>query len=821
MQTLIQDIKHGMRTLLKSPGFTVVAVISLALGIGGNTAIFSLLNTVLLKPLPVRNPHELRTITWMGGISPRVSYCRTFSLPDGQTKSNVFTYPAYCEFRDHSSPLAEVFAFVEFRQSVLVARAQASTGAGLLVSGNFFQGLGLLPFIGQTITPDRDRSDSEPVTVISYAAWQQLFGSDPDIAGQTLTINAKAFTVIGVLPKDFLGIRSGYRSDFYIPIVSEPQMRSSLQSTDLWWVQVMARLAPNVTDQQIRAPMEALLAQRSEVEALNRAKKPLRIVLEDASGGPLESRHAMAKSLPMLMGLMGFVLLAACVNLAGLLLARGAVRQHELAVRAALGAGRGRMVRQLLAESVLMALAGAGLGYLLASWGKAVVGRLLWLGTVVLDLRSDARVFAFTLFVALATALLFGLIPALLSTRVNPMTSLKDRSSLGTPRLRLGRVLISIQVAISMVLLVGAGLFAHTLVNLYRVETGFDTKNLLVFTLDTSAAGLKDEQIPDFHEQVRESIAAMPGVQAVAYSNQLLLSGWMNNSMAHVKGSTNVPEAGIPILGLATSDSYLSTMAIPLLLGRGFDASDSRTSQKVIIVNRTLARTAFDGDNPIGRFLTINSIDYEIVGMCGDITYATLKKPAEPTVFYLFRQHPRWLPQHYEVRTLADPMTLVPAIRETVARLNARVPVDKIKTQAIQRDESIAQERMFAALCGALALLAVLLTCIGLYGLMAYSISRRASEIGLRMAIGARPWDIAKSVLHEALLLAAMGAAVGVPAALVLTRFIRALLYGVHPYDPVTLAIALVLLLAVALLATWLPARRAAKVDPMVALRCE
>jgi predicted permease len=821
MTTLWQDIRYGLRMLARSPGFTAVAVLSLALGIGANAAIFSLLNAVLLKPLPVHNPHALRSLAWVGGIAPYTSYSRTFSLPGGQARSNVFTYPAYRAFRDHSRDLAEVCAFVEFRQNVLVARGQASTAAGLLVSGNFFQGLGLSPFLGQTITPDHDRPEAEPVVVLSHAAWQQLFGADPHVVGQALTINAKDFTVIGVLPKDFLGVRGGYRCDFYIPIASEPHVRSNLESTDEWSIQVLARLSPGVVEEQFRSSLDVLFAQRTEVEELNRTKKPLRIVLEDASGGPAESRQALAKSLPMLMGLAGLVLLAACVNLAGLLLARGAMRKHELAVRTALGAARAQLVRQLLTESVLVVLVGAGIGLVLATWGRTFVLRLLWSSTITLDLRTDVRVFAFTLAVALAAAALFGLIPALLSTRVDPIASLKDRSALGAPRLRWGRVLVSMQVALSVVLLVGAGLFARTLINLYRVETGFNAKNLLVFALDTSATGLKNEQVLSLCEQTRTALVALPGVQAVAYSNQLLLSGWMNNSMASVKGRSDSPQAGIPILGLATSDSYLSTMGIPLLLGRGFDASDSRVSSKVIVINRVLAHTAFGDENPIGQVLTINSVDYEIVGVCGDITYATLKKAPEPTIFYSFRQHPQWTPRHYQVRATADPLALVPTVRTTVARLNRQVPLTQIKTQAIQLDESIARERCLAWLASALGLLAVLLTCIGLYGLLAYNVSRRTGEIGLRMAVGAGPWDVARPILREAVLLAGAGLAAGIPVAFGLAQLVRAVLYGVLPHDPATLIGVVALLMGVAVLAAWIPARRAAKVDPMVALRHE
>jgi predicted permease len=826
----MNDLKYAVRQLLKSPGFTTVAVASLALGIGANTAIFSLLNAVLLKSLPVRNPQTLRVLTWVGDIQPgSASYCRLTTTPTGETAANVFTYPTYCDLRERHRDLAEVFAFSEFSQFAslaVLARGQASTAYGLMVSGNFFRGLGVEAVIGQTIGPDHDRPEAEPVAVISHAAWQRHFGLDPNVIGQTVTLNRNSFTIIGVLPQGFTGLVAGYRSDFYIPMASQPQMRPEcpLGSSDHWWVQVMARLTPGGDEGQFQASLDVLFSQTVQRDAADASQKPLRtrILVEDGSGGPVAPRRSLTGSLGMLMGMVGVILLVACVNLAGLLLARGATRQHEMAVRTALGAGRWRLLRQSLTESLLIALAGAGMGLLLASWGKAILFRLLWPSKVEIDLRSDYRVFGFALAVSAAAALLFGLLPALRSASTSPMFNLKSRSTLGGPRLGLGRVLVSIQVGLSVILLVGAGLFARTLVNLYRIDTGFQTKNLLVFKVDASKAGYRGAQLVDYYEQVRASIAALPGVQAVTNSNLRLLTGWMNNSTARVPGRSAPSEASLPFLGLTVSDSFLSTMGIPLLLGRDFDAVDNEAATRVIVVNHTLARVAFPAENPIGKVLTINSRDYQIVGMCGDITYASLKKAPEPTVFYPCRQHAANIAaMHYEVRTPFDPMARVPGLRKRVAGLDRNIPLEDIKTQSLQLDESIARERCLASLALALGLLAVLLTCIGLYGLMAYNVSRRTGEIGLRMAVGARPWDVARPILRDAVRLAAAGVAVGLPVALGLAQLIRANLYGVGPHDSVTLVGVVVLLTGVAVLAAWIPARRAAKVDPMVALRHE
>lgn len=825
MTTLWQDVRYGLRTLAKSPGFAAVAVISLAVAIGANTAVFSLYNSLMLKPLPVRDPGQLRVLTWRGDIRTQVTHCRVFLLPTGETSGNVVSYPFYRTLQEKTTDVADLFAFSEFSlfdPLTVGAGAETFTAPGLIVSGNFFEGLGLRAHAGRTIAPDDDRSEAEPVAVISHAAWQRCFKGDPQAIGQTVLLNRHGFTIVGVLPQGFLGLVGGSRCDFYVPMSAQALVRPDcpLAAASPWWVQIMARLSPEADDQQFATMVNGLFAQAVAAEGLKGSDKPVRMVVEDGSGGPREPRQSLTKSLPVLMGIVGIVLLVACANLASLLLARGASRCQEMAVRAALGAGQGRLVRQCLTESVLVSFAGAAGGLLLAMWVRQILLRMFWPSQVVVDLRNDARVLGFTMMICMASSLLFGLLPALRASRIEPGAFLKERASGGLSRMRLGACMVSIQTALSLLLLVGAGLFVRTLVNLYRVETGFNTSNVLVFQVDARKAGLEGQRLVDCCEQVRASIAALPGVQAVANSNILLLSRWMNNSQARISGRSQ--EESIPILGLSVSDSFLSTMRIPLLLGRDFRPSDDETGPRVILVNETLARRGFPDENPVGRTLTINTRDYEIVGVFGDITYADLKKSVEPTVFYPYRQDAGPIQRmFYEVRTASDPMALAAGIRKVVAGVDRNLAMADIKTQAIQRDESIAQERSFAMLASGLALMAALLSWIGLYSVMAYHVTRRTGEIGIRMALGATPRSVAWPILRGSLLTAVAGVALGLPAALAGARIVRSYLFGVESHDPATMGVAIVLLLAIAMLAAWFPARRAAKIDPMAALRYE
>jgi len=812
MSTIWQDIRYGFRMLLKNPGFTAVVILIVGLGVGANTAIFNVLNALMLRSLPVRNPRQLRIITWEGNLTPPINWTML---------RTVFSYQTYQDFRDHGVGLAEVFAFSDMSGHIndlnVSARGRADTAGGVMISDNYFRGLGLNALMGQTITSDHDRPEAEPVTVISYAAWQRYFAGDPQAIGETVALNRHSFKVIGVLPQGFQGLVPGERRDFYVPMSAHPLMRNgSAEETSYWWVQVMARLAPDAQESQVRTSLEALFARTERDVHSREPQKTFRIVMEDASCGLLASQKDLIKSLRILLGLVGIVLLVTCVNLAGLLLARGTRRQHELAVRAALGAGRWLLIRQLLTESLLIALVGAGLGLILASWGKIALFHLLLPPGASLDLYSDSRVLVFTLLVSLATALLAGLLPAFRSTSNSSVAVLKDRSSLGVPRLKLGRALVSVQIGLSLLLLMGGGLFARTLVNLYRVETGFNTRNLLVFKPGGLWDSYDGEQLKSFHEQFSTSLRSLPGVLAVGRSNFPLLSSisnMMEIHLPHRSGSFHSKDVRV-------DQSFLTTMGIPLVMGRHFNPNDFETSQKVVIVNQAFVKAAYPDENPIDKIISSGFRefeDYRIIGVCGDIKYDDIKKPSEPIVF---RPDASYI-ECYMVRTVTDPQSLIPAVRKALAAIDPTLPLRYIKTQYIQLNESIARERCFAFLATTLALLAVLLSCIGLYGLMAYHVARRTGEIGIRVALGATPRNIAWPILRSALLMAAAGIALGVPAVFATVQIVRSYLFGIEPYDPVTLVGAIVLLLVVAVLAAWIPARRAAKVDPMEALRYE
>ena len=812
MGTLLQDIRYGIRMLRKSPGFTAIAVISLALGIGANTAVFSLFNSVLLRPLPVRNPHELCGINWVGDFCPGHIRGRVTGAPNGEQISNTFTYPAYCEFRDRGVGVAEVFAFLEFNEfnpPTALIGGQASRVDGMMVSGNFFRGLGLEPILGRLITPEHDKPDVVPVTVISYHAWQQYFSGDTNVIGQTIVLNQMSAAVIGVLPKGFLGIEKGRRRDFYIPLSLQPQIEGicALESANHWWVQVMARLEPSVDELQVSRSLGTLFARTTGETVSNASQKNLRIILTDGRsglGGALAPRrHSMAKPLFLLFGLVGVVLLVTCINLAGLLLARGAMRRHEFAVRVALGAGRRRLIQQLLTESTVLSVIGASCGFLLASWIKPVLSRGLWSSDTALNLQSDTHVFGFMLTILAVTTILFGLLPALRMARTDSVTNLKNRTMLGASRLRLSKMLISIQVGLSLLLLVGAGLFTRTLINIRRIETGFNTENMLVFRTDAG------ERQANFCA----AVGALPGVQAVTYSNLPLLTGIRSNTELPMPGDRS---GRLAILVLNVGETFLQTMGIPLLAGRDFQVIDTEESQRVIIVNQSLVRSAFPDDNPIGKTLTFHQKDYRIVGVCGDTKYYDLKTAFEPTVFVPSRRG-----TCYAVRTVVSPQNLVPAVRKTLATTNPGVALSDVKTLRTRIAENTIQERSFTWLASSLAFLAVLLSCIGLFGLISYLTTQRTSEIGIRLALGARPLDVGWSVLRNALCLVLIGTAIGVPLVLVTSRLIRSYLFGIEPYDPVSLAGATILLIIISVAAVWLPARRAAKIDPMEALRYE
>jgi predicted permease len=691
-----------------------------------------------------------------------------------------------------------------------------------MVSGNFFKSYGAEVLIGRPIAPEDDRRDAPPVAVLTYPFWRRVYGLDPNVLGRTLTVRDTGFTIIGVLPRRYVSPLAGeMRTDFYVPLMALPRLLDRewlLDGYDSWWIQMMGRLAPGADEAHAQASLELLFSQvlsRSRVEI----ERP-GIFLQKGRYGLLVKRRETAGPLWYLQGVVGLVLLIACTNLAGLFLVRGAARQHEMAVRAALGAGRWRLIRQSLTESMILSLAGVCLGLVFSLWIRAALT-----GFIIdpsrnqrLNLQVDTNVLMFALAVGVVTTLLSGFFPALRTGNADPSSELKESGSHGARRLRLGKVLVTAQVGMSVLFVVVGGLLCRTLINLYRMDPGFDTENLLLVQInpEESLSPHRDEQF--FFDSVRQKIAAIPGVRSVALSNTTLTGG-----------SGLSPEVSIPShpnrrlrepLALSVSEGYFATMGINLLNGRDFRVTDTKDSQRVVIVNEEFGRLCFPEKNPLDQFIMIDGEQHRIVGLCSDHKYCGLRDSISPTLYRPQSQY-ELSSMTCMIRSVLEPLSLVPAVRKAVAEIDRNLPLEGITTQKLAIKESLRLERLMTSLIGSFALLALALSCIGLYGLMAYNVARRTGEIGIRKALGARPWDVARSILREALILAAIGIAVGLPAALALVRVIRVLFYGIEPHDPLTVIGTIMLMVTVATLATWIPARRAAKIDPMEALRYE
>ena len=827
MKTIWHDVRYGLRQLLKSPGFTAVAVLSLALGIGANTAIFSMINGILYKSLPVRNPHELRVINWTCDTThkwPNMSHRGN----DGRTKSyklynGSFPYPAYLDFAEQAQGFSDIFAFSYTQDLTINAGGVATLAMGQMVSGNFFKSYGARVLIGRPITPEDDRPDAPPVAVLTYPFWQRVYGLDPHVIGRTLMVRNTGFTVIGVLPRRYVGPLAGEtRTDFYVPMMAQPRLTGEdggLNSYSEWWVQMMGRLAPEADEVQVQASLELLFSHvlsRSEVE-IDRPG----ILLQKGQHGVLIGRQETAGPLWFLLPGVGLVLLIACTNLAGLLLARGAARQHEMAVRAAMGAGRWRLIRQSLTESIILSLAGVCLGLVFSLWIRATLTGFILdpSSNKHFNLQVDANVLMFALAAGVVTTLLSGLFPALRAGNTNPSAGLKDGGSRGAPRLRLGKVLVTAQVGLSVVLIVFGGLFCRSLINLYRMDPGFDTENLLLVPIRPSHSLSPPEDRQGFFVSVRQKIAGIPGVRSVALSSKTLLSGWLSRSEISIPSHPETkPRESFQLI---VSDGYFATMGINLLQGRDFRATDTQDSQGVVIVNEEFGRSFFPDESPLGQFISVEGEQHQIVGLCSNHRCWHLRRGISP-ILYVPHNKRNWRGHMiYAIRSVLPPMSLIPAVRRAVADIDRNLPLEGMTTQKLAIKESLHLGRLFAWLSGSLALLGLALSCIGLYGIMAYNVARRTGEMGIRKALGARPWDVAWPILREALTLAAIGIAIGLPVALALVRLIRSIFYGIEPHDPFTMIGAAVLMIAVAALAAWIPARRAAKIDPMEALRYE
>ena len=823
---LWQDLRYGLRMLLKNPSFTAVAVITLALGIGANTAIFSLIDAVLLKMLPVQRPEEL------------VEFSRSSEHGSGTS----FSYPAFEQFRDRNQSLSGVLTMSKTPLR-LTGDGDTESPQGQYVSGNFFSLLGVEAWLGRTITPQDDTpSDAgSPVAVISYGLWQRRFGGDPSVVGAQTAVEEKPFTIIGVTPPEFFGLQPGSAPDFWIPIAAEPLVRSKswLRQSDFNWLSVVGRLKPGISTATARSDLEVIFSQLLDERAariLNEHNRKVflaqRIGVEPAGNGLSRLRQQFSKPLLILMALVGLVLLIACANIASLLLARAASRRRELAIRLAMGASRSRLVRQILTESVLLAFIGGLAGLLFAFWAGGFIVAFMSSGEtrILLHLRPDASILGFTMLASLLPGILFGLAPALKATRLDPGPALKEQAlTLGGGRSggQLGRSLVVSQVVLSLVLVAGAGLFAGSLRNLKALDAGFNRDNVLMVNLNPGKAGYKDARLAMFYEQVVERAGLVPGVRSVSLSRLTPISGGGWDLSASVEGYTPQPNEDPTVYVNGVSPGYFETLGTTLLLGRDFGKQDRQNTPKVALINETMMKHYFSGANPIGRRVTLGGREpMEIIGVVKDARYMSLREEIHRTVYVNCLQDATVDGSlTLEVQTVGDPSGIIAPLRNEIGALDSSVPLTGFGTLARQVDNSLIQERLVATLSGFFGAMALLLACIGLYGVMSYNVARRTSEIGIRLALGAGRANILWIVLRECLLLVSLGIAIGAPVALVAGRLaaseISGLLFGLSATDASTIALAAVALTGVAMLAAYLPARRAMRVDPLVALRYE
>ena len=680
---------------------------------------------------------------------------------------------------------------------------QLCQAGGMTVSGNFFEGLGLKASLGRTLRPEDDRPGAELVAVVSHAFWTQYLDLDPEVLGQSMTIKETSYTIVGVLPKNFLGPRIGQTKDVYVPISAlHPQMGN---------VGILARIEDR-DKQKVQAQCGMLFKRAIYPDGTDDPAKALSIVYED--GGRARGRDVAYKLQPLrvLVPIMGAVLLIVCVNLAGLLLARGATRQYDLSIRGALGAGRWRLMRLLLAETALLSCLGTGLGLLLGSWSKAAIAKMVWGHTSGIDLRNDAVVLGFTLALAVTTLLIFGLLPAFRSTRVNPVDGLREKGTTRRLSLKLGKTLVIAQVGLAFILLTGAGLFIRTSVRLAHLDPGFDTDNLLTFVLNPGSAGYQGERVENFHDRAAEAITSLPGVQALTRSDRFFIVE--NGGVIAFRG-----EDALSMRYRDVGNAYFTTMGIPLLKGRDFKATYDEGESQVVIINELLAQRLFPGKDPIG--LRIPGLGFQVIGVCQNFKCDNLKEDIEPYMFYHYRHKKNVSRLCYSVRTTVPAEALVPAMRQAIAELDSEVKLDYVMLQDDRIASTFERERNLAYIaCGA-ALMAVFLLYLGLYGLQAFQVAQRTREIAVRVALGASRIQVLGPVLRTSLVLGILGVLLGLPIALATLGVIRSYIWGVNLHDPVTLTSSAIMILFVSVVAAYFPARRAARVDPMEALRCE
>lgn len=832
MKGLVQDLRHGMRFLWKSPGFTAIAIVTLALGIGANTAIFSLLDQVLLRQLPVPHPEELVVLRLTG---PSVG--RMWS--DGDPADSI-PYPIYAAMRDHNSVFSGLLARFAVNLSVAF-RGSTERAQGELVSGNYFQVLGVHPALGRVFSPEDDRiPGAHPVAVLSYGYWKSRLGGDPAVLNQSIQVNDIPLTIVGVAQPGFAGIQVGQEPDIFVPLMMKAQMTPHWDGLTDWndyWLAVIGRLKPGVSLTQAQTGLEPVfrplveeqLAHLPELRSTSRGRfLQKRAQLEPGSRGRLILQRDAQAPLLALSTMAGLVLLIACANVANLLLARGMARHREFAVRAAMGASRLRLLRQLTVESLLIGAFGGLAGLAVAAWTEGILITTVTAATDTRGLSSglDWRVLGFALLASLFATLLFGLLPALRLSRTDLLSALKTQgttTSAAVPQVRIRKGLVAVQVAFTVLLLAGGGLFARTLWNLRRVSLGLPVDRLITFSIQPELNAYSAEKTAALCDQLRERIAALPGVRGVAAGEVPMLVGSNSSSQITVPGSENLPrdQQGSNVNWI--SPGYFSALDVPLLSGREFTSADGASAPKVAIVSQAMARRFFPTQDPIGRRFKWGANDEEplIIGVVRDLNQDHVRSPIVPFIYVPYAQDEKLGVMTFYVRTTQDPALLASALRREVQQLDANLPVFQLQTLERVVDEDLFAERIIAALSSCFAILAALLASLGIYGVLAYLVAQRTREIGIRMVLGAERRHVRWMVLAELGWMFALGALAGLPAAYGLARVSESLLYGVHAADPEIYIADALLVGLVALAASSIPMRRALRVAPVIALRYE
>jgi predicted permease len=864
-ETIWQDVRFGARMLVKQKGFTLVAVLSLALGIGANTALFSVVDAVLLKTLPVEAPEQLVVFAWYSGMPFRVgamSGTSNVPRPPGTRGLSLFRYEVFEKMREEraarpDSPLTDLFAFAPLSQLTASLGGQPEIVNGQVVTGNYFAALGLQPSLGRAIAEEDDQPGATPVVLLSHGFWQERFGANPAVIGQSLNLNKQTFTIIGVTPPDFTGtLQVDYHPQLTIPLSSEPLLGENsrlgtAKSAGVWWLNVMGRLKPGETIEHARdslngvfqtMALQVMPPPRKENDPAQLEPKDYpRLFVESGSRGMMDNRRGYSGTIYGLFIVVSLVLLIACANVANLLLSRAALRGPEISVRLAIGAGRWRLIRQLLTESILLGGLGGAVGVIFAFWGKGALSTLADRNTGILpnevELSLNWRVLIFTLVVSLLTGVLFGLAPALRATRVDLATSLKQSRRTTVTVSRLSKGLIVVQVALSLLLLVGAGLFIRTLYNLQHVNLGFDPENLFLFRLRPEQSGYKDNRLVQFYQQLFQRLDTLPGVSSATFGRVPIIADENYTTDILLPGEVEETAPEHEVNRQICRENYFKTWGIPLLGGREFTAQDDEHAPNVAIVNRYFVQKFFPNEDVLGQHVKLSTDrELEIIGVVADSKYRSQREEIKPLVYTPWRQDLAATGRMYfALRTAGKTASLDGAVRQAVRELDSSLPVTEVSTQNARAEATLGQERLSARLLSFFGGLALLLASIGLSGVLAYSVAQRTNEVGIRMALGAQARDVLRLVIWQGMKLVLFGLVVGGACGYGLRRLLAGdffsrrswqremanQLYGIEGTEPITLVAIALLLVLVALVACWLPARRAAKVDPLSALRYE